>query len=439
MDRKKIMNYEEAAAYINDTPRFTTKNTLDNTRAVLEHLGRPDRRLKFIHVAGSNGKGSVCAYLSSILTTAGKQTGLFISPHLVDINERFQLNQKMVSNEVFLEAFQAVMEAVEALLQERPRRFSHPTFFELLFLMGIYIFDKYGMEYVVLETGLGGRLDATNVIERPLVSVITSISLEHTEYLGDTYELIAGEKAGIIKEGCPVVYDGTRKDVERVILAKAAETHSKAYAIRPDMYKILVNSQKTIDFSMDTGYYLPMDVSISSVAEYQIMNAMEAVTAARVLDIGLTEDDIHKGMERMRWEGRMETVLPGVILDGAHNDSGVEEFVKTAVKFQKDTKVTLLFSCVKEKDYEGMIRTICGNISFESAVVTQLESERCVPSPELARIFRKYTERPVVEIPSVPEAFEEALRRKGDGMLFCVGSLYLVGSLKRVIRSKNYA
>lgn len=433
------MNYEEAVAYINDTPRFTKKNTLENTRKVLEYMGHPERRMKLIHVAGSNGKGSVCAYLSSILTTAGKQTGLFTSPHLVDINERFQLNQQSVSDELFLEAFEAVMDAVHELLDRCPEEFAHPTFFELLFLMGIYIFDQAGMEYVVLETGLGGRFDATNVIEKPLVSVITSISLEHTEYLGDTHALIAGEKAGIIKEGCPVVYDGTRKDVEEVILARAGEMHSKAYAVRPDMYKILMNTQKTIDFSMDTGYYLPMSVSIQSVAEYQIMNAMQAVVAAHVLDIGLTEEDIHRGMEQMRWQGRMETVLPGVILDGAHNDSGVEEFVKTAQKFQGDTKITMLFSCVKEKDYEGMIRTICESISFDSAVITQIESDRCVPVSELAAIFRKYTKQPVVEIASIPEAFKEALARRGDGILFCVGSLYLVGSLKSLLRSNQYA
>ena len=295
------MTYEEAESYINDTPKFTKKNTLENTKAVLEKMGHPERRMKLIHVAGSNGKGSVCAYLSSILTTAGKQTGLFTSPHLVDINERFQINQENVSNELFLEAFEAVMDMVHTLLKEQPDTFAHPTFFELLFLMGIYIFDKANMEYVVLETGLGGRFDATNVIEHPLISVITSISLEHTEYLGDTCAKIAGEKAGIIKEGCPVVYDGTREDVSEVIEAYAAQMHSRAYAIRPEMYKILMNTHKTIDFSMDTGYYEPMDVSIDSVAEYQIMNAMEAVTAAEVMDIGLTEEDIHRGMERMHW------------------------------------------------------------------------------------------------------------------------------------------
>ncbi len=434
------MNYREATAYIDDTPRFTKKNTLENTKAVLAAMGHPERRMKLIHVAGSNGKGSVCAYLSSILTTAGKQTGLFVSPHLVDINERFQLNQQPVSDEEFLEAFEGVMEIVRRLLKERPDQFAHPTFFELLFLMGIWIFDRNHMEYVILETGLGGRFDATNVIEKPLISVITSISLEHTEYLGDTYELIAGEKAGIIKEGCPVVYDGTRPDVEAVILAKAEAMHAKAYAIRPDMYKILMNTQKTIDFSMDTGYYLPMDISITSVAEYQVMNACEAVTAARVLDLGLTEEDIHRGMEQMRWQGRMETVLPGVIFDGAHNDSGVEEFVKTARKFQKDTKVTLLFSCVKEKDYEGMIRTICGNIDFDCVVVTEVESDRLVPASELAQLFGRYAGgRRIVEQPSIPEAFDQALSMKEDGILFCVGSLYLIGSLKRIVRSKQDA
>ena len=345
----------------------------------------------------------------------------------------------MISDELFLEGFEAVMEAVHALLEERPDTFSHPTFFELLFLMGMYLFDKYGMEYAVLETGLGGRFDATNVIEKPLVSVITSISLDHTEYLGDTHALIAGEKAGIIKEGCPVVYDGTRRDVEDVILAKAAQMHARAYAIRPDMYKILMNTQKTIDFSIETGYYDPVNISISSVAEYQIMNAMEAVTAAHVLDIGLTEAQIHEGMANMRWQGRMETILPGVILDGAHNDAGVEEFVRTAKKFEKDSGVSVLFSCAREKDYEGMIRTICESLNLDRVTVTEIESDRKVPAEELKELFEKYTDCPVEAVSSVAEAFGRAQRQKGKGILFCVGSLYLAGSLKNLLRSEKYA
>ena len=158
------MTYEEAESYINNTPKFTKKNTLENTRMVLDAMGHPERKMKLIHVAGSNGKGSVCAYLSSILKAAGKEVGLFTSPHLVKINERFKINEKDVSDELFLEAFEGVMDLVRQLLKEKPEEFAHPTFFELLFLMGIYIFDKAHMEYVVLETGLGGRFDATNVI-----------------------------------------------------------------------------------------------------------------------------------------------------------------------------------------------------------------------------------------------------------------------------------
>lgn len=433
------MKYEEAVAYILNVPKFTKKNTLENTKAILEELGNPQDHLKLIHVAGSNGKGSVCAYLSSILVAAGKRTGLFTSPHLVDINERFRINEEMISDEVFLEGFQAVLDAIHALEEKQAETFAHPTFFEFMFLMAVYIFNREKVEYVVLETGLGGRMDATNAIAHPLVCVITSISLDHTEYLGDTHALIAAEKAGIIKEGCPVVYDATRKDVEEVIAAKAEQMHAKAYGICPDMYKILGSTQKTIDFLMDTGYYEAMNVTISSVAEYQIMNAMQAVTAAKLLDISLSEEVIHRGMEQMRWQGRMETVLPNVILDGAHNDSGIEEFVRTAKKFEKDTKVTMLFSCVVEKNYEEMIRTICENISFESVVVTQVESDRFVPVSELGALFRKYTDKPVIEIVSIPDAFETALERKKDGMLFCVGSLYLVGSLKKILRSGKYA
>ncbi|MCD8242042.1 MAG: bifunctional folylpolyglutamate synthase/dihydrofolate synthase [Lachnospiraceae bacterium] len=433
------MTYEEAVAYIDDTPRFTKKNTLDNTRAVLEAMGHPERRIKLIHVAGSNGKGSVCAYLSSILWAAGKHVGLFTSPHLEKVNERFCIDEEYVTDEEFLEAFEAIMGIVRELLAERPESFAHPTYFELLFLMGVWIFGKAEVEYLVLETGLGGRFDATNAIEKPLVSVITSISLEHTEYLGDTYAAIAGEKAGIIKEGCPVVYDATRADVGEVIQAKATQMHARAYAVRPDMYKILKNSQKTIDFSVHTEYYDSMDISIDTVAEYQVMNACEAVTAAKVMDPLLTEDDIRLGMKRMRWQGRMETVLPGVILDGAHNDSGVEEFVKTASRLGAGTEVFLLFSCVKEKDYEGMIREICEGIDFRSVIVTEVESDRKVSAGELGMLFRKYTDRPVREYPAVQEAFEQALSDRKEGILFCVGSLYLVGSLKRLIRSHHYA
>ena len=212
------MTYKEAEAYINSVPKFTSKNKPENTMELIRRLGHPERSMKVIHVAGTNGKGSVCAFLSSMLTEGGKRTGLFTSPHLVKINERFQINNEPVSDEIFLNAYERVMKLVEEMQKDG---FYHPAYFELLFAIGMVIFEEAQVEYLILETGLGGRLDATNIVEKPVVTVITSISLDHTEILGDTIEEIAGEKAGIIKQNIPIVYDGREKRAEKVILQKA--------------------------------------------------------------------------------------------------------------------------------------------------------------------------------------------------------------------------
>ena len=431
------MTYEQAVAYIDETPKFTKKNTLDNTRAILTALGHPEEKMKILHVAGTNGKGSVCSFLASMLKAAGKHTGLFISPHLVDINERFVVDEEQVSDEEFLDAFHRIMACVEEIQKEG---YAHPTYFELLFLIGMVLFEKAGVEYLVLETGLGGRLDATNSIAHPVVTVITSISLDHTEYLGDTVEAIAGEKAGIIKEGVPVVYDATVPGVAEVIRRRAEELHAPACAISPDMCKISGMTDKRIDFSIHSGYYVDMNLSISSMAEYQVMNAAEAVTAIKALDReeSFTEAVIQKGIAAMRWQGRMETVLPGVIIDGAHNEAGVKEFVKTAKRLEVDHTVTVLFAAVGDKDYRHMIETICRELHLSRVIVTEVGGYRSVNAEEPAALFRQFGQKQVLACPDVEEAFEEALKEKGDGILFCVGSLYLVGSIKSILRRKAH-
>lgn len=433
------MTYREAVDYIEETPKFTKKNSLDHTRAFLGRLGDPQEKMKLLHVAGTNGKGSVCSFLASMLYGAGKRTGLFISPHLVDINERFVIDEEQVGDEAFLEAFHKVMDCVEAMKKEG---YPHPTYFELLFLIGMVIFEKAGVEYLVLETGLGGRLDATNSIAHPLVTVLTSISLDHTEYLGDTVEAIAGEKAGIIKEGVPVVYDASCKEAAAVIEERAREMHAPLYPVRPEMYKISKTTKKSIDFSIDSGYYDCIELSISSAAEYQVKNAAEAVTAIRVMEGGdlLTDGQIRKGIGAMRWQGRMETVLPGVIIDGAHNEAGVEEFVRTAKRLEADYPVTLLFAAVGDKDYRHMIETVCRELRLERVVVTEVGGYRSVNVKEPEAFFRSCGMDRVTACPDVEKAFDEALREKGeDGILFCVGSLYLVGSIKSILRARRTA
>ena len=242
--------YKEAVDYILKIRRFTKKNSLKNTERLLDALDNPQNGIKFIHVAGTNGKGSVCAYINQILLTAGKSTGLFTSPHLVKINERIRINNEEISDDEFYECYTDVMQAIERLPKEE---YYHPSFFEFIFLMALDAFHKAGVEYAVLETGLGGRLDATNVIRNPIITVITKIALDHTEILGNTISEIAYEKAGIIKEKIPVVFSDDNPESTEVILKRADALNADAYGVKNESAKISVKDDKKIDFCMSNG------------------------------------------------------------------------------------------------------------------------------------------------------------------------------------------
>lgn len=454
--RMNRMNYSEATNYIEEVPKFTKKNKPENTLELLRRIGHPERSMKVIHVAGTNGKGSVCAFLSSILIEAGKCTGLFTSPHLVEITERFQINGRPVSQDGFTRAFEQIKTEVDDMVQNG---FAHPAYFELLFAAGLLIFRDAGVEYLVLETGLGGRLDATNLVEHPIACVLTSISLDHMEYLGNTVAEIAGEKAGIIKEGVPVIYDGRNPEAEAVILSQAEKMHAPAYRFDGSMCEITGKTDKSIDFIFNSRYdrqntkavpcgvhavselYGALPVTVPYLAEYQIVNSSLAMAALRVVDPEreISDAQVVKGIADTRWQGRMETVLPGVVLDGAHNADGIREFIRTVQDIQAHRPVSLLFSAVVEKEHEKMIRTICESISPVSIVVTQVGGSRVVEAEALAEEFRKYTKAEVIARDDVAEAFETALALRGDSMLFCAGSLYLVGELKAILakRGKN--
>ena len=431
------MTYKEAEAYINSVPKFTSKNKPENTMELIRRLGHPERHMKVIHVAGTNGKGSVCAFLSSMLTEGGKRTGLFTSPHLVKINERFQINNEPVSDEIFLDAYERVMRLVEEMQKDG---FYHPAYFELLFAIGMVIFEKAQVEYLILETGLGGRLDATNIVEKPVVTVITSISLDHTEILGDTIEEIAGEKAGIIKQGIPIVYDGREKRAEKVILQKAEEENAKAVPLYEEKLSIQGSTDHSVDYLFDESFYQGHVITVPYLAPYQVRNSALALLAMEEIDpqheIGL--ETRLQAIRDTRWQGRMETVLPGVIVDGAHNEDGVHEFVRTLRQVGSSRRIVMLFSAVVEKNYEKMVHTICDTGCIQEVVVTEIHGSRIVPAEELAAVFRKFTSVPVTAISSIEEAFDTAMEKKGDGLLFCVGSLYLVGEVKKVIEEKKH-
>lgn len=430
------MNYTEAVDYIETIPKFTVKHPPEHTRELLSRLGNPQEGIKIIHVAGTNGKGSVCAYLNAMLLAGGKKTGLFTSPHLVRNNERFQINGEDVSDEQFLNAFLKVEKAAKEYEAEGE---GHPSYFETLFLMGMLIFKEAGVEYLVMETGLGGRLDATNVVEKPLACIITSISRDHTEYLGDTLEAIAGEKAGIIKAGVPVIYDASQPGPASVIAAKAKEMGSPAWPMEPSFYEMKTQSREGITFTFAYPGGEKAELAIPYVAKYQMMNASLAFYTMHILqDVhDIPKNVLAEGLSKIKWPCRMEMAAPGVIIDGAHNEDGIAQFVSTAGYFAKENEITILFTAVADKHYHEMIGEICEGIHPSHVVATQIDGSRVVPAEVLAEDFRKAGCTDVCAEPEIGAAYEKALGKKGSGMLFCVGSLYLAGELKAYLAKRN--
>lgn len=434
------MTYQEIERYISEIPKFTKKHSLSHTKRFLEILQIPQGKMKILHVAGTNGKGSVCAYLDAMLRSEGKRTGLFISPHLVKMNERIMIDGVPVSDEVFSEVFTQTLGAVKQMEAEG---LEHPTFFEFLFGMGMLAFSQAEAEYVILETGLGGRLDATNSFEHPFLSVITSIGLDHTEILGDTIEKIAGEKAGIIKKGVPVFFDGSDERSSRVIEETAENVEAPWYKMEKDALKIQEITDKHIAFSILDEYDNNTVWQVASTGIYQVMNAALAIRAMRYTFGDKAEIcKWQKVVASVKWQGRMEEVLPGVIFDGAHNLAAIREFTKS-IRLQREAEgeihpLIILFSAVADKDYSHMIEILCKESKADAYVIAKVDNKRGAQADTLAALFRKYTDRPVYREDTLADAFTRALNEKGsEGKLYCLGSLYLVGELKELIGGED--
>ncbi len=430
-----MKTYEETLDWILEIPRFTVKNTLEHTGEFLARLGNPQNEFKVIHVAGSNGKGSVCAYIDSVLRAAGKKTGLFTSPHLVRLEERFAVNGKSCAPQEVVWAAALAEQAAEEMEQNG---LPHPSFFEFVFAMGMLIFSRHQVEYAVLETGLGGRLDATNTVEHPLLTVITSISLEHTEILGDTLEKIALEKAGILKKHVPVVYDTSCPEAEKVIAGRADVLKCPTYPVAGQKIKILLNTGKKIDFSYDSGYDV-MEVEIPFGAPYQAQNAAVALQALKCIreTEKIPREAVRQGMAGVRWKGRMQEVQPGVYFDGAHNLAGIEKFLEAAGQITEESAV-LLFSMVKEKDYVHAAERLLTGRAWEEIILTSVSGSRGLTCETLTELFRKLAEEKhqtvkITGIEKTEQAFAYALScRKPGQKLFCAGSLYLIGELEEL-------
>ena len=429
--------------YLYNIPRFARTGGLEQTRERLRLLGSPEKSFHYIHVAGTNGKGSVCAYMESCLREMGFKTGLFTSPHLVRINERIRINNREISDKAFSEAFYTVKALVDAQAAEG---IAHPTFFEFIYLMAMCAFQKAGIEYGVIETGLGGRLDLTNAVEAPDLTVITSIGLDHTAILGDTIEKIAAEKAGIIKPEVPFVYLAARPEAVRVIETRANEQHlserSMCYPVKPEWMEDISTEEAHIQFSLVCPYFKKYDIMLNTSGMYQVENGALAVTAMEVLrkfsDWKMAETDFRekvlKGVRHMIWPGRMEPVGRDIYVDGAHNDDGIRELVRSVDRIFSQRDIYLIFAVAEDKDYQEMVRHLCGIRRLKGIIVTEIDNGRRRDFHEVMKDFQKNWHGNIQGTYNVSEAIMTGQEWKGrDGVLICTGSLYLVGHVKELL------
>ena len=442
INRKRITTFEEAERYINDVPRFTAKNTLEDTRAFLHRLGDPDGKKRIIHVAGTNGKGSVCAYLRSILEAAGYEIAVFTSPHLVDIRERFVMKGKMISREEFLQAFLYIYHRLDwDALEEGKCGAYHPTYFEYLFLIAMVLFSECEPDFCILETGLGGRLDATNAVSHKELSVITHIGLDHVEYLGDTVEKIAAEKAGIMKPDCPTVFWDTCPGTTDVFLARARQLGGSCLSVSQKDYTFSNFNGKTIDFCLCTGYYRDVHFTLHTIAAYQMENCALAVRAVEVLDGGktITAKQVQRGVSSCFWPGRMEEILPEVYVDGAHNEDGIRAFLETVAADGHVGGRSLLFGVVQDKDYEHMIHALAKSCLFDRFAAAPMQTGRTITAERLEGLFGQYPDCMFHVYNDVASALGSLLKSRGEKeRIYAAGSLYLVGEIKELFEYDKF-
>lgn len=422
------MEYSEIKAFLNDTPQYGETTGVERAGKLLELLGNPDKNLKIIHIAGTNGKGSVCSYIDDILKKSGYKTGLFTSPHLVTIRERIQVDGELISREDFTQYFNKVYETARANNLKL-------AYFDFFFGAAMLYFDKCKVDYVVLETGLGGSLDATNAVHNPLCCVITTISLEHTAILGDTIKKIAEQKAGIIEQGVPVVY-ADDNEASGVIEDIAHSKNSYCYGVSPQQYQIIKNFNGCIDFSLHNEYYINNCLRLATPAIYQVENVSIAITVCRLLKhlyhIDIKDSAIVDSAGSHIWQGRMEKLTDNIYVDGAHNPQGIQSFVNSVNGMYADStdKAALLFSVVSDKNFEQMISILCGCKVFARIAITVTGGIRHLDKEYISAAFKRHTD---IEVEVYDSAKEAVLALKNEPMVFCTGSLYLVADIRKVL------
>jgi dihydrofolate synthase/folylpolyglutamate synthase len=410
--------------------RFGMKLDLSNITSLMSRLRNPHLKLPAIHIAGTNGKGSVAAMIHSILCKAGYKTGLYTSPHLIDFRERIRIGQELIEINFIFDFVQKLKDEID--------KYGY-TYFEVTTALAFQYFAQKKVDVAIVETGLGGRLDATNVIN-PLVSIITNIGLEHTEHLGNTIPQIASEKAGIIKSGVPTITAVTQPEALEMIRSVCAERNSRLTVVQEESsYAVLDSSIEGTKFSFRSNPYRYDALELNLTGEHQVLNAIICLTAIHKLkQLGwqVEEQAIRDGLKKVNWRARLEVFRkePLVLLDVAHNPAGMQTLIHALDQFFPEKRIIFIFGVMEDKDYQSMLKEISKKAKF--VVLTKPDYKRSA-EPEALEETLKQTNTPYEIIPMVKQAYLFALKNtKPDDIICITGSHFTVGELLSSFNSK---
>ncbi len=417
------MNIQEAMDFIHQTQYKGSKLGLSNIQTLMELLGNPQDKLKYIHVAGTNGKGSTSAMLSSILVEEGYNTGLFTSPYINEFNERIQVNGKNIPNEFLIKGVEKLKSAFDKMENK-------PTEFEIVTALGFLYFHEMNCDIVVLEVGLGGRLDSTNIIKNPEIAVITAIGIDHTKELGEDIKKIAWEKAGIIKEHSDVILYEQDEIITDVIKEVCKEKSSKLYISEP-------NEINLKDFTLENQVFDYKDlkgVKLGLLGEHQLKNVAVVLKTIEVLKSKgwkISSENLMTGLEKVKWPARFEVInrKPIFIVDGAHNPQGVETLAKNIENYFKNKKITFITGVMQDKEYEKMYDLIA---SFaKKFVVVKPENPRAFDYHELGEFLKDRYKVEIIEGENVQLGIKKSLESsKEEDVIIAFGSLYMAGEIR---------
>lgn len=428
---------DRAIEKIHEFSKFGSVLGLERMTELLSLLGDPQDQLKVIHVAGTNGKGSVCRYIYSVLLEEGYKTGIYISPFIENFNERIEIDQVCINDEDLAAYTDRVLEAVSIMIKEG---LQSPTEFEVITALALLYFKEKACDYVVLEVGLGGSGDSTNVCREPLMTVITSISMDHMDRLGNTIEEIAAEKAGIIKDGCPVVTSASDVRALRVIERTAEEHKSMFFETTNLPVRITEEGIYGSCFDVDIQGVPFEGVRIAMAGRHQIDNAVAAMCALSIMeergDVRVSRRALYAGLAAARQPGRMEVFAeekgPVTIIDGAHNPDGAKALKEAIGSFCTDKKILMVIGVLADKDVKGMMDHFTD--MTEDFIVTQPDNPRRLKAERLADMLRSRG-CTCIEAPDIKQAYKEACQRKDKyDVIIYAGSLYMIGKVRTMIR-----